>query len=407
MSSALDKLTNVSAWTLLRDMLDVSSDVLDKREGSVLYDAIASVAIANADLLTGLIPQLYNAFQILKATGEDLEAWASNFGISRAGARYTFYRVTVEGDSKELSIGEYMRSHNSQGRWTLYADNPFVVKSEFPGRYQETVGGVLEPEIHHPNVTSVRFGELWEDGRDEETDDELRQRVINAQKTGFGGSIIEYVNLILSDYVNAGGAQFYGVQIYPLHSCCGEVYIIPYHASLSAGKSGRLITGKEADDLRDWLGAGSESGYGAGRIPIGHHVEVGIGDMRLMKFSYKIQFTGDREIDDALKADLLETTREYLQVIGTEGMYTNASSGRYFNGSYSYIYSPSDLLARIVAMLDAKHPEVANISVGYYDDDKKRYIYDTAWGRTYVSTRDDRYMLGLDAEACEWLVIAP
>lgn len=46
MASALDKLKDVTQWTLLQDMLNVSSDVLDKREGSVLYDAIASVAVS-------------------------------------------------------------------------------------------------------------------------------------------------------------------------------------------------------------------------------------------------------------------------------------------------------------------------------------------------------------------------
>ena len=244
MASALDKLKDVTQWTLLQDMLNVSSDVLDKREGSVLYDAIASVAVANGDLLTGLIPTLYQAFQLLYAKGEDLDAWAANFGLTRRGSLPTYYHYVdtwrEESPNDTLLVGDVLRSHNSNVRWIITSVEEKVVKSETDGNFQETTGGVLEPERYLSALESVVFGTLYEAGRDVESDESLRERILRAQKVAVGGSLLEYVDLVLNVYAEEGNQSFYGVQVYPLSRCCGRVFITPYHQHFRREDAGRV-----------------------------------------------------------------------------------------------------------------------------------------------------------------------
>lgn len=393
MASALDKLKDVTQWTLLQDMLNVSSDVLDKREGSVLYDAIASVAVANGDLLTGLIPTLYKAFQLLYAKGEDLDAWAANFGLTRRGSLPTYYHYVATwrddiGDGDDtLLVGDVLRSHNSNVRWIITSVEEKVVKSETDGNFQETTGGVLEPERYLSALESVVFGTLYEAGRDVESDESLRERILRAQKVAVGGSLLEYVDLVLNVYAEEGNQSFYGVQVYPLSRCCGRVFITPYHQHFRREDAGRVrcATEEERAALAQWLDPQDERGFGMGHIPIGHHVYVVGADDRPIDFHFRLELEEGKEYTPALGEAICAATDAYLEKVGDEGLFTRTTRGKIEGGRYWYTYSPFD---HLVALNGVKkdHPELVNVGIGYYNYLLKRMIFDIAYTMTEASS---------------------
>ena len=391
MASALDKLKDVTQWTLLQDMLNVSSDVLDKREGSVLYDAIASVAVANGDLLTGLIPTLYQAFQLLYAKGEDLDAWAANFGLTRRGSLPTYYHYVdtwrEESPNDTLLVGDVLRSHNSNVRWIITSVEEKVVKSETDGNFQETTGGVLEPERYLSALESVVFGTLYEAGREVESDESLRERILRAQKVTVGGSLLEYVDLVLNVYAEEGNQSFYGVQVYPLSRCCGRVFIVPYHQHFRKEDAGRLrcATEEERTALAQWLDPRDERGFGMGHIPIGHHVDVVRADDRPIDFHFRLELDEGKEYTAALGEAICEATDAYLEKVGDEGLFTRTTRGKIEGGRYWYTYSPFDHLVALNAV-KKDHPELVNVGIGYYNYNLKRMIFDIAYTMTQASS---------------------
>lgn len=391
MASALDKLKDVTQWTLLQDMLDVSSDVLDKREGSVLYDAIASVAVANGDLLTGLIPTLYQAFQLLYAKGEDLDAWAANSGLTRRGSLPTYYHYVdtwrEDTPNDTLLVGDVLRSHNSNVRWIITSVEEKVVKSETDGNFQETTGGVLEPERYLSALTSVVFGTLYEAGREVESDESLRERILRAQKVTVGGSLLEYVDLVLNVYAEEGNQSFYGVQVYPLSRCCGRVFIVPYHRHFRQEDAVRLrcATEEERAALAQWLDPRDERGFGMGHIPIGHHVDVVSAAARPIAFHFRLELDAGKEYTPALGEAICAATDAYLEKVGDEGLFTRTTRGKIEGGRYWYTYSPFD---HLVALNSVKkdHPELVNVGIGYYHYQLKRMIFDIAYTMTQASS---------------------
>ena len=391
MASALDKLKDVTQWTLLQDMLNVSSDVLDKREGSVLYDAIASVAVANGDLLTGLIPTLYQAFQLLYAKGEDLDAWAANFGLTRRGSLPTYYHYVdtwrEESPNDTLLVGDVLRSHNSNVRWIITSVEEKVVKSETDGNFQETTGGVLEPERYLSALESVVFGTLYEAGREVESDESLRERILRAQKVTVGGSLLEYVDLVLNVYAEEGNQSFYGVQVYPLSRCCGRVFVVPYHQHFRKEDAGRLrcATEEERTALAQWLDPRDERGFGMGHIPIGHHVDVVRADDRPIDFHFRLELDEGKEYTAALGEAICEATDAYLEKVGDEGLFTRTTRGKIEGGRYWYTYSPFDHLVALNAV-KKDHPELVNVGIGYYNYNLKRMIFDIAYTMTQASS---------------------
>ena len=391
MASALDKLKDVTQWTLLQDMLNVSSDVLDKREGSVLYDAIASVAVANGDLLTGLIPTLYQAFQLLYAKGEDLDAWAANFGLTRRGSLPTYYHYVdtwrEESPNDTLLVGDVLRSHNSNVRWIITSVEEKVVKSETDGNFQETTGGVLEPERYLSALESVVFGTLYEAGREVESDESLRERILRAQKVAVGGSLLEYVDLVLNVYAEEGNQSFYGVQVYPLSRCCGRVFVVPYHQHFRREDAGRLrcATQEERTALAQWLDPQDERGFGMGHIPIGHHVHVVGADARPIDFHFRLELEEGKEYTPALGEAICDATDAYLEKVGDEGLFTRTTRGKIEGGRYWYTYSPFDHLVELNVVKKA-HPELVNVGIGYYNYQLKRMIFDIAYTMTEASS---------------------
>ena len=87
--------------SILQEMLNRVSDDVDKREGSIIYDALAPAAYFLADQYF----QLENFIDLLlpdTALGEYLDRAVSGYGVTRKEASAAIRKITVSG---EIPIG--------------------------------------------------------------------------------------------------------------------------------------------------------------------------------------------------------------------------------------------------------------------------------------------------------------
>ena len=158
---------------ILADMLDrVASDV-DKREGSVIYDALAPAAYELAQAYYNLSCYV-DLFFLDTAVGQYLDRCAADYGKSRKNATYAVRKMETTG---EINIGTRWGLNNTIYTVTeLISEHVYSVICEQAGTIGNTYAGILE-NIDNINGITATLSGIITAGADEETDDELRRRV--------------------------------------------------------------------------------------------------------------------------------------------------------------------------------------------------------------------------------------
>lgn len=161
---------------LLEDVLDNAPEGVDTRPGSIFYDAVSGILIKVAKLYTDL-DLVLELTAIDTATGEALDARASEYGITRLQATPAKYHVSFEG--VEPLPGE--RFYYDGVYFVLMQDEDGVMylEAEEPGEQGNNIysGTPAIPVNTIEGLTSATFGEPYESGTDEEDDESLRNRV--------------------------------------------------------------------------------------------------------------------------------------------------------------------------------------------------------------------------------------
>lgn len=209
----------------LMDMaLSNVDDSFDKRQGSIIYDAIAPCCsvLAEAFLQLRLI---YEDTFIGTATGEMLDKNAEDIGMQRNPATYAHKRIDVaDADGNPISIP--MGSRFS----TISNDEPVIysVESVYTDTSGSTVAGayiaICEElgtigngytgellVVSNIDVGTATMSTLITPAQDEESDDVFRARCIARLNTkGFGGNVAQY-NEMLLDIDGVGECQVYPI----------------------------------------------------------------------------------------------------------------------------------------------------------------------------------------------------
>lgn len=384
MSSQLDFITNKSVWDILDNMLAQTPDIVDKREGSVLYDAVLSVAVELEELYAVRIPQLYQAFQIIAATGDDLDNWALDFGLTRLSDEYTYYNIQIDPQGQDLAVDEVLRSHDTNVLWVYQGDN--VVRSQETGNFSETRGSALEPENAYQETTSITFNGLRSAGRDVESDAELRMRIISSLSTRVGGSVMDYAYIIINQYLNAQNERIPCTLVFSIGRDNGHVRVFPASASFSdigqehdLSTMERWCTQEQCDALKEYLDPQDAEGHGYGLAPIGHMVHVMRGGYYDMQFKIYVVFrTSDGltpageedgvpvyDVPSEIAQSVEEATLAYNDEIIDRGMFTRTNSTpERRGGRYRMLYMSSEHVARLEA-IKGNWPEVMGFQISY------------------------------------------
>lgn len=272
---------------LINEALSRVPDNVDKRVGSIIYDALGPACYQLADFYL----QLYSVIQDIfpqTAMGEYLELKAGEVGLERRQATPATKRGTVldqDGKLMTIEIGS---------RFSTVSDQPIIYKvvsrigngvydfeAEESGTQGNNYTGELVPITNINNLGKVTLGELVIPGSNTETDEELRERFFQyVNEKAFGGNFIDYVSEV-SNYNGVGA-----VQVYPVWAGGGTVKVLVIDSEYNPASSSFQA------QVKKWIDPEPHDGTGAGFAPIGHKVTVGTATQRTINVSMTVDIVG-------------------------------------------------------------------------------------------------------------------
>lgn len=265
---------------LLSQALAQVPDTLDKREGSIIYDAVAPACYELAEMYMQL-RQIVQQTYVSTANGEYLDLRVQEQGLERYAATYAVKKAAfanASGNPVSIPIGS---------RFSTIADADSInyeVTAEYKdedgnvvlGAYQltcETLGtsgntyaGSLLPITYISGLATAIMSAIIIPARDEETDEELLVRYLaKANKKSFGGNIAQYDEMLKS--IDGVGE----VQVYPVWNGGGTVKVSVIDAEYNPITADFINALQQEVDPEN---AEGQQGTGLGRAPIGHKVTV-------------------------------------------------------------------------------------------------------------------------------------
>ena len=245
---------------ILKRMLDAVPQNVDKREGSILYDALAPAALE----LVNMYVQLDN---VLNETFADTAS--REFLIRRASER----GISPEPATKAILKGEFNMDIPIGSRFSLEKLNYASIERISTGVYRmecETPGtdgnrqlGKLIPIDYIEGLTTSELTELLVPGEDEESTESLRKRYFeNLDSQAFGGNQADYKQKVSA--IDGVG----GVKVSPTFYGPGTVQLIIKDSDMGAPSEELVEAVQQAVDPTE------QTGQGVGLAPIGHKVTV-------------------------------------------------------------------------------------------------------------------------------------
>lgn len=301
---------------ILTEALSKVPDNVDKREGSIIRDALSPCCYEAAKhilYLADIIEQTY----IETANGLWLDGRVIEGGITRDPATYAkklgVFKTQLD-EPCQISIGQ---SFSTVGDTILNYTAVQVYANEdgdvVPGSYVmqcNTVGSVgnsyigrIVPNDYIEKLASAEITTLLYPGEEEESDDSLRERFLaNLMKTAFGGNIAQYRQWA-KEIPGIGG-----VQVYPVWAGGGTVKLSIIDTDYNSCSSEFCQTILEKFDPEN---SGGETGLGLGIAPIGHRVTVSTPLPRTINVSGKITLLPGYKLETLLPQIKL-ALEEYL-----------------------------------------------------------------------------------------------
>lgn len=274
-----DNLEQYTYKYLMSQALSFVDDSLDKREGSIIYDALAPACYVLAGYYMQLYQVVKNSFAVT-ATGEWLDQRVKESGITRREATGAIKRADFTDDAGQAAVVRIGT------RWsTVSSTNPITYRvtaqyeqndAPVAGAYEltcETLGtigqeytGPIIPVDFVKGVAAATMSTTLIPGRDAETDDELRERYFDQMSAkAFGGNISDYRNKT-REIIGVGD-----LQIYPVWNGGGTVKLSIVDTAFRAA-SDEFV--QEVQNLIDPVNASGVQGDGLGIAPIDHKVTV-------------------------------------------------------------------------------------------------------------------------------------
>ncbi|WP_273483590.1 baseplate J/gp47 family protein [Desulforamulus ruminis] len=251
---------------ILKRVLDRVPGNVDKREGSIIYDALAPAAIELTQMYAELEANLTLSYADT-ATGEYLERRTAEFGVNRQPATKARRKGLFYGSgdvpmdiplNSRFSIGDLNYAAVSK-----LATGQYVMECEVTGAVGNQQFGALLPIDYISGLARAELADILVPGEDAETDDSLRTRFFAAvNEQPFGGNIADYRQKI------TGIEGIGGVKIFPTWQGGGTVKCTLIAADFSPP------TPELIEEVQTIIDPEVNQGEGIGLAPIGHTVTI-------------------------------------------------------------------------------------------------------------------------------------
>lgn len=300
---------------ILKQMLDrVAADYpnLDRREGSIIYNALAPAAVELAIMYTELDNTRDESFvqtasrEYLLVACQDMGIDISNFDAS-TGVHRGEFNVEVQVGSRwncdlyNYTITEFIEQVADTG---YYA---YEMRCETAGTAPNNNVGDLTPITDIPDgLTYARITECLIEGENDRSDDEIRKAYYEyVNNTITDGNVNQYVRWC-ENYDGIGNCK-----VFPLWDGANTVKVSILSASNGVA-SETLI-----DDFQNYLDPGT-TGMGNGVAPIGAFVTVSTATEREINVSANVTmksgYTDTTPINEAIKKHFAEIAYEKTSV---------------------------------------------------------------------------------------------
>lgn len=336
----------------LRKMLDAVPDNIDKREGSIIYDALAPAALVMGQQsldMANVIKETY----IKTASGEFLDYRAIERGTSRYPATQTEAKAKVLNDKKEplnnVQIGDKFASIGDSP--IFYAvtkvndDLTVELTAEVKGSSANSYIGQILPVTPNDLLSWAEITEITAPARDVESDDHLRARLLSSQSwIAYGGNVADYLDMT-SKIDEVGAAQ-----IYPTWNGGGTVKVVILNNDLMPASASLVQKVKNTLDPED------KQAEGYGLAPIDHAVTVTAPEELIVNVDISVKLD-DTKVTRYVKDSITKAVESYFQSLRKDWADITQKLGR---GYQETIYR-SKILSQVMlteGVINAKLPSL-------------------------------------------------
>ncbi|WDT65110.1 baseplate J/gp47 family protein [Companilactobacillus crustorum] len=323
----------------LSQMMKNVPDDIDKRQGAIIYDALAPAAMVMAQQslsLSNIVRETY----LKTADGEFLDYRAVEHGTSRQLATATQVKAKFL-DSKgntidNVDVGDRFASLGDTPIFykviKINADLTGMLEAEEVGTRPNGYFGQILPVTPNDILSWAEIIEVSIPAKNNETDEHLRNRLLSTDSwIAYGGNIADYLDMI-SKISTVGSAQ-----VYPVWNGGGTVKLVILDNDLMPA-TGTLL--KQVKETIDPVDAESE-GYGL--APIDHNVTVMAPKPVTIDISTKVEV--DTQLNaESLKPKILTAIEDYFKLRRIAWSHVNKLTGR----GYALTIYRSQILSAIM-----------------------------------------------------------
>lgn len=205
---------------LMTETLGLISDIYDKRDGSMIYNAVAALMFELAMLYTGALPFITNETYIESASRDGLIRRAKDISMEPRAATKAVHYAVFSGvevqkgirfscedlnyvvipwpDTGEL-IQEVDFEEEVDGVIKTVTRNAQLVQCETAGTISNNYTGTMVPIEYVEGLQKAELRHCHTPAKDEEDTERFRARLIEARRSiAFGGNIADYRTKVLA-----------------------------------------------------------------------------------------------------------------------------------------------------------------------------------------------------------------
>lgn len=286
--------------TILGRMLDRVPDTVDKREGSILYDALAPAAAELAKTYMELDVVMDETF-VDTASMQYLMLRCKERGVAVQPATAAVIRGVLTPETLEVAAGTRFNCDDINYVVTGKLTNgSYRLEAETLGSAGNQYSGLLLPIEIVEGLESARIDGVLIPGEDGDTTDTLRAKYYaSIDGEAFGGNVADY-----KEKVNALPGVG-GVKVYPAWKGGGTVKLTIIAADYTAPSAELVQLVQTAIDPEE------NHGEGLGLAPIGHTVTVTGVQAQPVTVTTAITFVVGWSWEDA-KSQVAAAVRQYF-----------------------------------------------------------------------------------------------